>query len=221
MSPLYGGIDLGAESVYCVTIDEHGDLVSAKAGPADDLAWLADWASDISIACVDAPSALSSAPHSDDDGLPRKFRRARCAEIALGREVGCWVPFATPQAGESIASWMETGLKVHARLAELGVRVEETYPHACFRELALHARLPKKTTTAGRERRAALLRQASRGVMGLEMWTHDGLDAFVAALTARDCGVGTGRAIGCGHDGSLIWLPAVPSHVAVTRSKPG
>jgi predicted nuclease with RNAse H fold len=41
----------------------------------------------------------------------------------------------------------------------------------------------------------------------LEMWSHDGLDALLAALTAARCAEGVAVEVTCGHDGSAIWLP--------------
>jgi hypothetical protein len=39
------------------------------------------------------------------------------------------------------------------------------------------------------------------------MWSHDGLDALVAALIALRKADGTGLEVTCGHDSSAIWLP--------------
>jgi hypothetical protein len=41
--------------------------------------------------------------------------------------------------------------------------------------------------------------------MGL--WSHDALDATVAALLALQATEGTAVAVGCGHDNSAIWIP--------------
>ena len=56
--------------------------------------------------------------------------------------------------------------------------------------------------------RAGLLRAAGLSAPGLEAWNHDALDAGSAALVALHRARGTARAVGCGHDGSAIWLPA-------------
>ena len=54
----------------------------------------------------------------------------------------------------------------------------------------------------------------------LAMWSHDALDALLAALVARDYGEGRAQRVGCGHDESAIWLPAAaPPSVAGTRPR--
>ncbi len=40
------------------------------------------------------------------------------------------------------------------------------------------------------------------------MWSHDSLDALMAALIARDRTEGRAEMVTCGHDESAIWLPA-------------
>lgn len=39
------------------------------------------------------------------------------------------------------------------------------------------------------------------------MWSHDGVDALMAAETARGVESGSSEAVTCGHDGSAIWVP--------------
>ena len=155
---------------------------------------------------IDAPSGLSPLAHAGDETLPRKFRAARCGEIALGREAGVWVPWVSPPAGATeVAGWITVGLALFDAVRAAGVEVVETYPHAVFRALAAGARLPPKSSPAGLASRAALL--GAGGVIEgtLALWGHDGLDAGAAALVAADL---SPRVLSCGHDGSSIVLPA-------------
>jgi len=99
---------------------------------------------------------------------------------------------------------MTLGLSVHMELGAQGHRVIEVYPYAGT------GPLPKKTTPEGVRARAALLRNAGIQALGLEAWSHDALDAAIAAVIARHAHAGTARAISCGHDESAIWLPPSP-----------
>jgi hypothetical protein len=64
-----------------------------------------------------------------------------------------------------------------------------------------------KSRPEGLAARAALLAQAGVAEPSLPLWSHDGLDAGVAALVASSAHP---VAVTCGHDGSAIWLPAEP-----------
>ena len=181
------------------------------ADPAGVVSWVRSLGIDVRRVAVDAPSALSTAPHADDLGLAPKFRAARCGEVALGRERGVWVPWVSPPVdAPDVAGWIGVGLAVFGALVDAGIDVVETYPHAAFRALA-GRRVPAKSTAEGLARRVDLLRAAGLDEATLPMWGHDGLDAAAAALVAASpASVG----VTCGHDGSSIWLPAgPPSHV--------
>jgi hypothetical protein len=106
---------------------------------------------------------------------------------------------------------MATGLALYEELAACGIATIEVYPYAGYRELVRPARLPKKTTIDGVLARVGALRGAGVDVPRLEMWSHDGLDALLAAVIARDHRQGSARRASCGHDDSAIWLPAPPS----------
>jgi predicted nuclease with RNAse H fold len=121
---------------------------------------------------------------------------------------------------------MEVGLALHASArATTRASVLEVYPHACFRVLAGGAVLPKKTTAAGSARRVGLLRQQGIRAPGLSMWSHDALDATVAAVTAVQQSAGQALEVrcdagsGCEPDGSRMWLP-VADAITVARSTP-
>jgi predicted nuclease with RNAse H fold len=203
---MFAGIDLGGDWLHCVSLDGDGRLARSGLLPAGQLDRVIDWAAKAQVLAVDAPAQLSVAPHINDETLSPKFQRARCAEIALGRERRVWVSWVTPlECPES--GWISTGLRVHEALQELGVPVLEIYPHGGYRELAGGAQLPKKQTAEGLQARARLLIAA--GVQGdhLDMWSHDGLDALLGALVALHYGRGDAIRIGCGHDESAIWLP--------------
>jgi len=201
------GIDVGANRFHCVKLDDRGRIEDAVIVPTGDLAYLADWAGSATAVAIDAPAELSTAPHGDDQALGRKFVGARCAEIALGREYGSWVPWVTPTA-EPVPGWIGAGFAVYGALRRAGVEPIEVYPYAAYRELVRPARLPKKSTAEGVRVRVEALRLTGIEANNLSMWSHDGLDALVAALIARDYARGTALAASCGHDGSAIWLPA-------------
>jgi hypothetical protein len=91
--------------------------------------------------------------------------------------------------------------------AAVGIeRAVEVYPHAGFRVLDAR-RLPPKLTVPGMRRRVEILGGRGFAPVGLEAWTHDGIDGAMAALIARDVGLGRAVLAGCGHDGSTIALP--------------
>jgi predicted nuclease with RNAse H fold len=161
VSSVFAGIDVAARHLHCVGLDEAGRVVSVRLLETNEMDVLGGWASEAEVVCVDAPAQVSTAPHGDDATLSPKFRGGRCAEIALGREFGSWVPWATP-TGAMTAGWMLTGLAVFAALGARGIAALEVYPHSGFRELAGHAKLPAKRTAAGIRARVALLGHARR-----------------------------------------------------------
>ena len=181
---------------------------------ADDVDAAVAWVRSTGAArvAVDAPSALSTSPHADDVALGRKFRAARCGEVALGREAGVWVPWVSPPVGApDVARWIAVGLAHCDALAVAGIDAVETFPHAAFRRLAGGQRVPAKSSAEGLAARAALLAGAGVGEPSLPLWSHDGLDACVAALVASSP---ASEEITCGHDGSAIWLPPAGDSVA-------
>jgi predicted nuclease with RNAse H fold len=160
---------------------------------------------------VDAPAKTSSAPHRLDTTLSPKFQLARCAEIALGREHRSWVPWVAPTTRPA-SGWMETGFALYDALAGVDAPALEVFPYAGFRALAAGRRLPKKSTIEGINARVELLQARGIAVPRLATWSHDALDALLAALVARDYGEGRAQRVSCGHDDSAIWLPnALPA----------
>jgi hypothetical protein len=108
------GIDVGAQRLHCVKVGDDGSL-GGRVFAAQELDELRSWAAGAEVIAVDAPAQLSTAPHANDETLAPKFRHARCAEIALGREHGIWVPWTSP-TGPPVPGWMATGLEVFATL---------------------------------------------------------------------------------------------------------
>lgn len=217
-SKVYAGIDIGSVDIHWVGIDYNRGVLSAGLHEAGDLGDLVDWCVErcrgAVVVCVDAPDRLSTNAHTGDEGEPqlsRKFRSARCAEVALGREYKCWVPWVTPISRADCPPWMLVGFAVFEALSAAGIDAIETYPHAGFRELASRKRLPAKSKVAGRSARAALLESAGLRVGCLSMWTDHALDACLAALVALEHAQGIARGAGCGHDGSVIWMPNAPT----------
>jgi predicted nuclease with RNAse H fold len=211
MRPRYTGIDVGARALHCAALAEDGAVVDIAALPADDADALARWCAAAAVTAVDAPHAPSTAPHAADQALAPKFRRARCAEIELGRRYGSWVSWVPP-AEPPFPGWMEAGFAAYDSLRRAGVpAVVEVYPVAGYRALARDRRLAKKQTEQGRRQRAELLGRAGVTGAALRARSHDELDALLAAVVARDHARGRATAVSCGHDGSAIWLPAQPS----------
>jgi hypothetical protein len=201
------GIDVGARTLHCASIDGGAASLDFATMRADDTDAVARWCAGAAGVAIDAPEAPSTVPHANDGTLSPKFRRARCAEIALGRRHGTWVPWVAP-ADPPFPAWMEAGFRAFATVRAAGApALLEVYPYACFRELAGGRRLPRKQTAAGRDERARLLAAAGVAVDRSAPLSHDFLDATVAALTALDSARGRARRVTCGHDGSAIWLP--------------
>jgi predicted nuclease with RNAse H fold len=205
------GIDVGATRLHVVAIDSQGCVEFGSVVSSNDFERLIDLCRGASCVAVDAPDRLSTAPHADDADvggrpLSNKFRRARCAEIGLGTQSGVWVPWATPE--HDPPHWMAVGLRLFRDLRAAEVVAIEVYPYAGFRALASGGRLAKKTDAAGIAARVDLLRNAGIDDRWLSLWSHDSLDATVAAVVARDYVAGRAVSMTCGHDGSAIWLPA-------------
>jgi predicted nuclease with RNAse H fold len=194
------GIDVGARALHCVALDGARRVVAVgalPAGPSLELEALTGGATAIAI---DAPSALSSGPHAGDQSISLK-----------GREHGLWVPWVAPLAGAAaVPGWMRAGLELFQALSAAGHNPVEVYPHAGFRLLA-GTRLPPKRKRAGLDARAALLQREAVATDGLRPWSHDALDAALAAVLAARMHEGTAMPVGCGHDRSAIWIPATPA----------
>ena len=128
--------------------------------------------------------------HRDDELVSRKFRVARCGEIALGQQAAIWVPWVTPADAAKVAGWMQVGFDLWAALRAARHEPIEVYPAGVFRVLA-GVVPPRKTTREGLHARIELLAPLVDLPAGIEMWSHDGIDALGAALTAhqRDTGI--------------------------------
>jgi hypothetical protein len=211
------GIDLGATALHLAVVEGDGpaglQVRTAATVDATDLDGVLTTAAGAHAVAIDAPAAPSLAIHRADEAISRKFRVARCGEIALGEQAGIWVPWVTPPDPDAVPGWMRVGFSVWDTLVAAGHAPIEVYPAGVFRVLAGHVP-PKKTTPEGRRARIDLLAAAIDLPVGTVHWSHDGLDALAAALTAHQRA--TGRARACGHDdpacdGSAIWLPASPT----------
>ncbi|MFO0888763.1 MAG: DUF429 domain-containing protein [Isosphaeraceae bacterium] len=200
----FAGIDVGARRLHLVGLDPRLGLLKAEVLGAGELGRLPSLLDGALVAAIDAPDRLSTAPHQWEPGLAPKFRSARCAEIALGRQFGIWVPWTTPTGGP-VAGWMGVGFRVFEILRGL-VRAIETYPHGVFRRLA-GGPIPRKQTAEGRAARIRLLGAAGIDEPSLRPWRHDALDAAAAALVTHDRHLGRAVPATCGHDASAIWLP--------------
>jgi hypothetical protein len=208
--PTFVGIDLGASALHVVVLVEDGPrlaLHDARVVTPDALDEL-DLDGAVAVA-IDAPGEPSRGCHVADPSLSPKFRTARCGEIALGQQAGIWVPWTTPLELDDAAPWMRVGFAAWTACRDRGHEPIEVYPAGAFRVLA-GAKVPSKSTPAGLAARRTLLARTVRPPPGFAMWSHDGIDAMVAALTAATHARGTASAHG--HDGpacdgSAVWLP--------------
>lgn len=201
---VFAGVDVGASRFDCVALNRSLEVVSAEelGSPSE----VVSWAEGMEQIAIDAPSDLSTAPHESDEGVSNKFRKARCAEIALGRGYRIWVPWPTPQKDE--APWMSAGFELFRRLRQAGHDPIEVYPYGAFRYLNGLQPLPRKQTDDGIRARIDLLEKRGVGVTARAMSSHHAVDALLAALIAADRSEGTAERVTCDHDGSAIWLPA-------------
>jgi predicted nuclease with RNAse H fold len=207
------GVDVATDRLHCVALHEDGSFAAGRVYAGNELDSLTAWAAEATVIAIDAPAELSTEPHAAEDALPPKFRRARCAEIALGRDHGIWVPWTSP-IGPPVPGWMATGLELYSSLAK-SARSEliEVFPYAAFRLLTRPERLAEKTSVAGIRQRIDALGAVGLPVEHLALWSHDSLDAAVAALVALQRRDGEAESVTCGHDDSAIWLPALPVDV--------
>jgi hypothetical protein len=148
----YIGIDPGASAIHCVVLDDARRVIDGQVLPSDAIADLIALATGATAIAIDAPAALSTAPHAEDPTISGKFRMARCCEIALGRQHRLWVPWVTPVAGAAVADWMQVGFRLYAELTAQRHAPIEVYPHAGFQLLG-SSKLPKKTTLGGIQER--------------------------------------------------------------------
>lgn len=213
------GIDLGASAIHAVALAAaptgRSRVVEAHIFDGTDLAGVVEFVADAERIAIDAPAELSTARHGADESLKPKFRTARCAEIALGELERIWVPWTTPTVPVMASGWMRVGFSLWSVLRAAGHEPLEVYPAGVFRVLA-GKRPPKKTTAAGLRARIDLLAPHVELPTGIDVWSHDGIDALAAALTARWSTDGRARSVrhvdpGC--DDSAIWIP---HHVTTT-----
>jgi predicted nuclease with RNAse H fold len=206
------GIDLGATAICAVKLEGTDGLPSVadvRVFVPDDLDKLEQFCDGASAVAIDAPAMLSTYPHGDDEDLPPKFRPARCCEVASLKVAGVpAVPWITPLAGAEVSGWMHTGFRVWEALSSHAPM--EVYPHACFYRLNGGKQPVSKQKAEGRLERVGLLRSYVELPVGAEVWSHDGLDAAVAALVAHQ---GRDGAVQVPHectnfDGSELWVPA-------------
>ncbi len=207
------GIDLGAKALHAVVLERAARkfrVVDATVVLPEEEDALLALCVDAAAIAIDAPSDPSTAPHAGDVGLKPKFQVARCGEIALGRDHGSWVPWVTPEARDASPPWMQVGFHTWEVTRSAGHDPLEVYPSGAFTALA-GRRLAKKTTALGIRDRLAVL---SRHVMlprYASMWSHDAVDATVAALVAA-WSTGDGPVVAARHnqpgcDSSAIWIP--------------
>jgi predicted nuclease with RNAse H fold len=99
---LFCGIDVGAKALNSVLLKKNGDVADSAVFDARDVTNVSSWMARAEVIAIDAPAELSIGAHLDDPDpkVSKKFRSARCAEIALGRRHGYWVPWVTQTSVE-------------------------------------------------------------------------------------------------------------------------
>lgn len=207
------GIDLGASTIHVVVIagppGRRAKVAAARTFDASDLSSVVVLTEGAAEIAIDAPAELSTAAHRGDAAISNKFRTARCGEIALGQQAKIWVPWVTPWEPTKVPGWMEVGFGLWRALRQAGHEPLEVYPAGVFTTLA-GKRVPKKSTRAGLQARIELLEPHVVLPATIELWSHDGLDALGAAVTAHqkqaDVAVRIAHAAST-CDGSAIWLP--------------
>jgi predicted nuclease with RNAse H fold len=206
----YVGVDLGAATIHVVVLGgDRPQVIDARTFAAEHTDAVVTLAAGAAEVAIDAPAQLSTAPHRADESISPKFRVARCGEIALGQQARIWVPWVTPADPEKVPKWMQVGFDLWLGLRRAGHEPVEVYPAGVFRTLA-GGRVPTKTTRAGLHERIRLLAPHVALPEAVEVWSHDGIDALGAAVTARQKGIGTARRVAHAEpacDGSAIWLP--------------
>ena len=216
------GIDVGATKLHLVGLDAGDRIALATVEAPDNLSQVLAQLIPGTPVAIDAPDEQRDPLHFTDETLAPKFRSARCAEVALGRR-GHWVPWVTPVRGSEAPGWMLTGFRVWQQVRRAGMHAVEVYPYAAFRVLAAGGKLAKKQTPLGMRQRIELLRAAGVRVETLTRWSHDSVDAAVAAVVARDAQAGTAESVLCDHadgtehDGSSIWLPEPLQATSIPR----
>jgi hypothetical protein len=126
--------------------------------------------------------------------------------LPLAVSTGCGCHGSPLSPARPCPTGCRLGFRLYAELATHGHTPIEVYPYAGFRLLASTS-LPKKTTLAGVQARVARLEGQGITASWMGLWSHDALDATLAALLALRAAEGTAVAVGCGHDRSAIWIP--------------
>lgn len=210
-APVVLGIDVATDRLNWLVLGDDGTFIDGDVCQADSLERLIGFARRAGVIAIDAPAQLSTSPHDQpqhkDEHLSNKFQRARCAEIALGRNYRIWVPWVGPTEAPT-GGWIAAGLNLYSQLAAASdAELIEVFPHAAFRVLRRSGKLEKKTSVAGIHQRVDALRDVGLTCAHTVLWSHDSLDAAVAAIVARDRLNRTAVRVTCGHDSSALWLP--------------
>ena len=196
------GIDLAAGAIHAVVVEDGRVVDGAVLDEVDAVVARCAGADRIGI---DAPGAPSLGVHAGDAGRLPKLRTGRCGELAAAEQLGVWVAFVTGASG-ACPPWMETGFRLWSALRDAGHEPIEVYPAG---SVWLRERRwpPRKTTPAGLAARRALLAEHLVLPPFVELWSHDSIDATIAAAVAAQ----GEQAIRAGHDepgcdGSAIWF---------------
>lgn len=204
---MYLGIDLAFphKPVACALIDADAAVRSLSLEASDDaiLQLAATWRPQ--LVAIDAPLTLPAGWTCLDDpcscgACSSEGSGRRSAELGLAAR-GIGVYWTTRRS--FIKPMVERGRMLKAALLAMGLPVIEIYPYASKRVL-FGPVLPNKRRTAGRRFLQDHLAGLLSGVRGEPLYSHDELDALLAAYTAWLYAHGRTGNIGLAEDGAIV-----------------
>jgi predicted nuclease with RNAse H fold len=191
---------LGARAIYVAVIDGDGErsVVTRAVVEATDPAGIeqvVEICRGADAIAIDAPASPSGGLHANDGTTKRgKFTT---------------VPWVTPVAGGEFEAWMHSGFRLWNALVEAEHDPMEVYPAGCFWLLNGRRWPAKKTVAEGLKQRRAMLERFVELPETAAFWSHDAVDATMAAVVAMQ-GPTSARPArhGARCDSSTIWFPA-------------
>lgn len=162
------------------------------------------------VVAVGAPSGLSKGLLLEPESGEKPSAARKCDHELRQRGIPL---YEVPREGAQVDDWMQVGLHIYKRLADIGYRLPreagaapcaiEVYPQASFVTL-LGAMPAKKWGALGQAQRLGLLKR--NGLSWRDRLDQEALDALVAALTAMRFLEGQVSAVGDVEE-ALVWVP--------------
>lgn len=162
------------------------------------------------VVAVGAPCGLSKGLLLEPEAGEKPSAARKCDHELRERGIPL---YEVPREGAQVDDWMQVGLHIYDRLADIGYRLPqeagvapcaiEVYPQASFVTL-LGATPAKKWGALGQAQRLGLLKR--NGLSWRDRLDQEALDALVAALTAMRFLEGQVSAVGDGEE-ALVWVP--------------